>query len=90
MTNQASEVPVVVNGKKLLMEHDMGAAISFISDHTRRSLFPDLPLRDSSLTLRTYTEEQIEVVGQLNVRIKYGDQVENLVLVVVGGRNWLK
>ena len=100
MTHRASEpykVPLVVNGKKLLMELDTGAAVSIISDHTRRSLFPDLPLRDSSLTLRTYTEEQMEVVGQLNVRVQYGDQVEKLVLVVVGGngpslfgRNWLK
>ena len=100
MTDRASEpykVPLVVNGKKLLMELDTGAAVSIISDHTRRSLFPDLPLRDSSLTLRTYTEEQMEVVGQLNVRVQCGDQVEKLVLVVVGGngpslfgRNWLK
>ena len=39
----------------------------------------------------------MEVVGQLNVRVKYGDQEAKLVLVVVGGngpslfgRNWLK
>ena len=39
----------------------------------------------------------MEVVGQLKVRVKYGDQEAKLVLVVVGGngpslfgRNWLK
>jgi len=100
MTNRASEpfnVPVLVNGKKLTMELDTGAAVSIISDQTRRSLFPDLQLRNSSLVLKTYTDELMQVVGQLNVRVKYGSQEEKLVLVVVGGngpslfgRNWFK
>jgi len=100
MTNRASEpfnVPVLVNGKKLTMELDTGAAVSIISDQTRRSLFPDLQLRNSSLVLKTYTDELMQVVGQLNVRVKYGSQEEKVVLVVVGGnepslfgRNWLK
>jgi len=37
MTNCASEpfnVPVLVNGKKLMMELDTGAAVSIISDQT--------------------------------------------------------
>ena len=100
MTNRASEpfnVPVLVNRKKLTMELDTGAAVSIISDQTRRSLFPDLQLRNSSLVLKTYTDELMQVVGQLNVRVKYGSQEEKVVLVVVGGnepslfgRNWLK
>ena len=88
---------VLVNGKKLTMEIDTGAAVSIISDKTRRSLFSELKLNESSLILKTYTDEQMKVIGQLNVRVKYGDQEEKLVLVVVGGdgpslfgRNWLK
>ena len=79
------------------MELDTGAAVSIISDQTRRSLFPDLQLRNSSLVLKTYTDELMQVVGQLNVQVKYGSQEEKVVLVVVGGnwpslfgRNWLK
>ena len=88
---------VLVNGKKLTMELDTGAAVSIISDKTRRSLFSELKLNESSLILKTCTDEQMKVIGQLNVRVKYGDQEEKLVLVVVGGDgpsllgcNWLK
>ena len=101
MTDSSSSdpimVPVIVNGKKLTMELDTGAAVSIISDQTRRSLFPDVQLRKSRLVLKTYTDESMTVVGQLNVRVTYGNQEEKLVLVVVGGngpnlfgRNWLK
>ena len=90
-------VPVLVNGRQLEMELDTGAAVSIISDETRKTLFADQKLRKSTLVLKTYTEEPMQVVGQLNVRVKYGVQEAKLVLVVVGGngpslfgRNWLK
>ena len=91
------EVDVVVNGTSLTMEVDTGAAVSIISEKTRRALLPHLKLRGSDLVLRTYTEEPIKVIGTLNVRVQYGSQAEKLVLVVVGGdgpslfgRNWLR
>ena len=79
------------------MELDTGAAISIISEETRKTLFADQKLRESSLVLKTYTGEPMQLVGQLNVWVKYGTQEAKLVLVVVGGngpslfgRNWLK
>ena len=79
------------------MEVDTGAAVSIISDSTRRKLFPLLKLHKSQLILKTYTDEQMQIVGQLNVRVQYGEQTAPLVLVVVAGngpslfgRNWLK
>ena len=90
-------VQVLVNGRQLTMEVDTGAAISIISEETRKTLFTDQKLREVSLVLKTYTGEPMQVVGQLNVRVKYGTQEAKLVLVVVGGngpslfgRNWLK
>ena len=90
-------VPVFVNGRQLTMELDTGAAVSIISEETRKTLFVDQKLRKSTLVLKTYTEEPMQVVGQLNVRVKYGIQEAKLVLVVVGGNgpslfgcNWLK
>ena len=84
-------------GNNLEMELDTGAAVSIISNQTRQVLFPTLQLRPSSLALKTYTDEQMKVVGQLNVRVEYGTQTEKLVLIVVEGegpslfgRNWLK
>ena len=86
-----------VNKKELEMEVDSGAAVSIISDGVRKSLFPDLRLRNSSVVLKTYTGEPMEVVGNLHVDVCYKQQQAKLVLVVVGGngpsllgRNWLK
>ena len=51
----------------------------------------------SNIILKTYTEEPIRLMGNLHVRVQYGDQVAKLALVVVAGegpslfgRNWLK
>ena len=91
------EVGVTINDQPLTMELDTGAALSIISDETRKTLLPDLKLHPSTITLKTYMEETMEVVGQLNVRVKYGTQQVRLVLMVVAGhgpslfgRNWLK
>ena len=44
----------------------------------------------------TYTSETMQVIGILNLRVKYEDQLNKLVLVVIAGngprlfgRNWL-
>ena len=90
-------VPLQLNGKKLDMEVDTGAALSVISETTRLAVFPEETLHPSKLILKTYTDERMEVTGTLNVRVRYGDQKQKLVLVVVTGdgpsllgRNWLK
>ena len=88
---------VQANGKALKMEIDTGAALSIISEETRQRTFPDEPLHDSAIILKTYTGEQIGVTGQLNLRVAYEGQKQNLVLIVVEGngpslfgRNWMK
>jgi hypothetical protein len=90
------EVEVLVNDKKLVMEVDTGAALSIISEATRKARFPGLRLHKSNVILKTYTEEPMQVVGNLHVHVHYGSQQAKLVLVVVGGdgpslfgRNWL-
>ena len=90
-------VDVLVNGRPLGMELDTGAAVSIISEKTRQALFADMKLRRSTLRQKTYTEEQMQVTGQLHVVVQYGSQQEKLVLIVVSGngpslfgRNWLK
>lgn len=67
----------MVNIRKLKMELDTGAAVSIISDATRKALFPDKKLHKSEGVLKTYTDEPMQVLGNLNVRVKYGSQ-ENL------------
>ena len=91
------EIQVKINDQSLTMEVDTGAAVSIISDSTRKKLFPHLKLQPSKLILKTYTNERMQIVGQLNVYVQYGEQRKPLALVVVSGdgpnlfgRNWLK
>ena len=90
-------IEVRANGKPLKMEIDTGSALSVISEETRKKIFPDEPLHDSSIILKTYTSEHIRVKGQLNLSVVYEGQKQNLVLLVVEGngtslygRNWIK
>ena len=80
----------------LSMEVDTGAAFSIISKQTQKSHFSNLKLRRLDIRLKTYMDERIDVLGQLHVHVKYGDQKAPLVLLVVDGdgpsllgRNWL-
>ena len=90
------QVQMMVNGKRLDMEVDTGAALSLISESTRKAIFPKEKLRPAKLSLKTYTNEPIEVTGTLNVRVQYEGQLKKLVLLVIAGdgpsllgRNWL-
>ena len=83
----------------LKMEVDMGAAVSVISEDTFHTVFKDTrQLEKTQVTLRTYLGEEIPVLGQAVVNVKYESQtVNNLPLMItIGqgaslfGRNWLQ
>ena len=67
------------------MEVETGAAVSIISNTTHKELFPRLKLNPSKLILKTYTDERMQIVGQLNVCVQYREQRKPLALVVVSG-----
>ena len=90
-------VTVHVNSHPLLLEVDTGAALSIINKTTFERNFPDLSLKPSNISLKTYTGEQLQVLGTIDVTAKYKDRIETLPLVVVEGkgpnllgRNWLE
>ena len=78
---------VTINGATQLMEIDTGSALTLISQATFSKLWPDgnAPhLESTAVRLRTYSGEEIEVVGRAVVRVRCGGQVaEDLGLVVV-------
>ena len=93
-------VPVVIDGATLLMEIDTGSALTLISQTTFSALWPQGKsphLESTSIRLRTYSGEELRVVGRAVVGVRCGGQVEEeLGLVVVGGngpsllgRDWL-
>ena len=91
-------VSVLVNSTPLCLEVDTGAAITIISKDTYHHALSDTPpLEPSSRILRTYTGEQLNVLGVLKVNIQYQSQTADLELTVVEGsgpsllgRDWLQ
>ena len=91
---------VLLNGTPVGMEIDTGAAVSLIPFAKCQTLFPELPIKESTVTLRTYTGElldvkgeveldvqyELDVKGEVELDIQYGDQRKSLPLVVVAGR----
>ena len=80
------------------MELDTGASVTIMSERTYRSLWPvdPPPLTQSSMSLKTYTGEKMQVLGCAWVRVVYKEQRVELPLLIVGGRgpsllgrNWL-
>ncbi len=94
---QTFQVNFTVNQQDLLMEVDTGAAVSIISHARYKQLFAHVPLEGARVKLKTYTGENIPVLGQFTVTVQYQDQVNELPLIVVEGngpnlcgRNWLQ
>ena len=81
------EVSVTVDGVPMTMQLDTGATVSVISEHTYHSTWPhNRPaLQPSSTKLRTYSGEELEVIGSISVQVCYVDQQEELPLLVVRG-----
>ena len=74
-----------------------GAVFFIIPESTHKAHFCDVKLRPSSILLKIYTNERVNVLGQQHVHVIYGDQLAPLVLMVVDGnglsllgRNWLR
>ena len=77
-----------INGAELPMEVDTGASLTLISKATFDRLWdarvaPNL--QSTSSKLRTYTGEDIEVLGVANVTVSFQEQFQQLQLLVVGG-----
>lgn len=99
-TTEPLRVSVTVHGVDLLMEIDTGAAVSLISRRTYRTVWPagNRPeLQPSSIRLRTYSGQIIQVLGEISVVATYQNQSKRLPLLVVPtdgpslfGRDWLK
>jgi hypothetical protein len=78
-----------VNNKEITMEVDTGASVSLLSEETFHTLWKGEAapkLQKSSVTLKTYTGEQIKVVGSAEVQVEHNEQVVRLSLLVIQGQ----
>ena len=92
-------VTLKLNQVELPMELDTGASATIISEATYKSLWKKSTrplLKPSKVKLRTYTGEELEILGALQVTVEYEEQKKNLTLLVAAGsgpsllgRDWL-
>ena len=82
-----------INTKVIPMSLDTGCAVSLISENVYETFVLSV---HSSVQLKTYTNKQVNVLGEINVTVEYGNQRKILPLIVVEGdghslfgRNWL-
>ena len=91
---------VHMNSVPIKMELDTGASVSVVTHSTYQEIKDSAyiePLQPTTVRLKTYTGEAITVLGQVPVKVRYGQTDYQLtVLVVEGegpnlmGRNWLR
>ena len=79
------------------LQIDTGASASVISGEEYHRRWPGVAIPATNIQLRTYTGEQLEVLGARKVEVRYGQQQATLPLVVVAekgpcllGRDWLQ
>lgn len=77
---------LMVDGVKLPMEIDTGASVSIISENTFKSSWPGKTapvLEHAKARLRTYSREELEVLGKIHVNVCYQNQHKAMELLVV-------
>ena len=96
-SNPPLSVNITVDEVPIQMEIDTGAAVSLVSHATYAQHWESKPLPKSTARLKTYSGEDINVLGEIEVSVMYENQCENLPLVVVAGvgpsllgRDWLQ
>ena len=89
-------VDVDIDGHKVTMQLDTGAAVSIIPDTIYNKYLTGRCLTETK-PLRSYSGNQLDLLGELVVPVKYESQTMTLPLVVVRGdkipllgRNWLE
>ncbi len=91
------EVDLELDGLHHRMEVDTGAALSLVSETTFKRLWPSQSLQPATTRLKTYSGEPLQVLGRVQVRVRYANHSSELPLLVIQsdgpslfGRNWLE
>ena len=87
-----------INGKPCMMELDTAADFSIMSKGEYFEKFADKPLTPSQVTLKTYTGEVLEVLGEMYCDIVYKGKQYSLPILVANydakptllGKSWLR
>ena len=77
------KVEVVIDGKPVSIEIDTGVSPSIVSEATYKELWLDRPLLPSTVKLRMYSGESINILCTVNADVQYKEQRALLPLLVV-------
>ena len=76
---------MIVKWKPITFEVDTGAAVTVISQEVCRKTFPNLKLQSCFVLLKPYTGSQVQIQGEPQVDMSYGEQRGKFTLYVVKG-----
>ena len=90
-------IELFINGTLVTFEIDTGSGVSIISEETYYKHFSRIKLMLSNSRIRTYTNEQVDVLGKILVDVKIKNMLykQSRLLVLEGpgvnllGRDWL-
>ena len=83
MTHPSIMVELKINNEEVVMELDTRASLTIMSENTLKQKLPNLQLQPSEVILKTYSGEQLEVLGQAPVKVTYKAQEVSVPLIVV-------
>ena len=90
-------IPMLIEGCNIPMELDTGSAVSIVSESVYLKYLRRVPLRKTTLKLRTYTGEIVKPSGMITVTVEYNEQKKELPLYVIKtqgpcllGREWFQ
>lgn len=84
--NDSYQINLNVNNKDILFEIDTGAAVSVCSKELYERHFANLPLKKSTLILKSYDKSVINPIGSFEANIKYANKtVSSEILVIQNG-----
>ncbi|CAH2085636.1 unnamed protein product [Euphydryas editha] len=82
-------VHLLLEGMPVDMQLDTGASFSLINEHTWRIIQAQrqhLVLNPSSLSLRTWTNTPVILLGQAIIKVQFRDITQNLSIIIAKGR----
>ncbi|PFX22067.1 Uncharacterized protein K02A2.6 [Stylophora pistillata] len=89
-------VPVAIDGRTVDMELDTGASVTIIPKSIWTDVLASKPVERTDVKLRSYSGQEIPVIGEARVQVAYRDQEAVLPVVITGndgpalvGRDWL-
>ena len=87
---------IEVNDLEIKFDVDTGAAVTIMSEDDARRYFKNFRLRKTNLNLISYCKNKINVLGYINVKVKYANNtyylnlyLTNIERMPILGREWL-